>query len=88
MSTSTRTVALVTGAASGIGKAIAQRLVEDDVTVILADRGVIEAVQLPLEISNAVAPAPTFAPGPADTTRLSLAVAEAAHAVHGGAIHA
>lgn len=38
MSTSTRRVALVTGAASGIGKAIAQRLVEDDVTVILADR--------------------------------------------------
>lgn len=38
MSTSTRRVALVTGAASGIGKAIAQQLVEDDVTVILADR--------------------------------------------------
>lgn len=38
MSTRTRRVALVTGAASGIGKAIAQRLVDDDVTVILADR--------------------------------------------------
>ncbi|MBI5791304.1 MAG: sigma-54-dependent Fis family transcriptional regulator [Rhodocyclales bacterium] len=47
--------------------------------VILADRGVIEAAQLPLEIANAVAPAPTLALASVDTTRLTLAVAEAAH---------
>jgi DNA-binding NtrC family response regulator len=47
--------------------------------VILADRGVIDAVQLPPEIARAVPPAPTFAMDAADPGRLTLAAAEAAH---------
>lgn len=37
MSTSEKRVAIVTGAAQGIGKAIAKRIAEDDVIVVIAD---------------------------------------------------
>ncbi|MEU1951168.1 bifunctional aldolase/short-chain dehydrogenase [Nocardia rhamnosiphila] len=46
-------IALVTGAASGIGKAIAQRLAAEGACVVVADRDGVKAVEVAAEIGSA-----------------------------------
>ena len=43
MSTSDKRVAIVTGSAQGIGKAIAKRIAEDDVIIVIADINEVKA---------------------------------------------